>query len=150
MSITLIVLLVYLTKAGLQDLMTRTISTWWTVTCAIIFLILHGLSGTLWLSVIGLVGMGVLTIAPGLMGWWGGGDFKLFMALGAAVGLLMAVWIVALAFMLGLPLQGAMRRISARYLASGDAALVPLGTLVAVAGALSVAAYASIPFWHHG
>nr|WP_272880046.1 prepilin peptidase [Sulfoacidibacillus ferrooxidans] len=130
------VVFIFLAVVAYQDLTTRLIRDWWTLPWIAFFLFYNGVQHHLEPSIIGLVGMGVLLFIPGLLGWLGGGDWKMGMALGAGGGLVPALLLFALGFLLAPLLKTWLQRVSRRYVDEENAKLIPVGVLVFVADIL--------------
>lgn len=136
-------LLVYTLGTAWQDLRTRRVRNVWNVSWILIFLVLHALTHTLWLSVGGLLGMTLAAGFPAWVGWWGGGDWKIGMALGAAVGLVPACLLFALALLTARLYRARVRRISARWMNVQQARWDPLGVYLMA----PTVGYAIVALW---
>jgi len=102
------------------------------------FLLLHALSGSFWLSLIGALGMGLITVVPVITGRMGGADLPLFMALGAALGVLWAAVAVLITVVLVRVLGRRVAAWSGRY-RPNPRHLVPVAPLAALAVVLVTA-----------
>lgn len=93
--------------ASVQDLRTRTISNWWNGLWGFAFLGVHvWLFHTFLFSLYGMVVMGMATFVPTWKGYFGVGDWKMAMVLGAAAGFGVAGmgWILAMVIQLRSPM----------------------------------------------
>lgn len=95
----LVPLLILLTICVYTDLKRRLIYDWCTIPAMLYFLLVHLIAGSFVDSLLGLLGVGVVIYALALItkGGIGGGDIKLYAALGAAFGFTGGLWIAAIA-----------------------------------------------------
>ena len=126
----------YLAGAGWQDLRTRRICNLWNAGCGLGFILLHIWQGTWVAALIGLGVMGLGTLIPTLRGWWGVGDWKMAMVLGAAVGALPAALIWFAGCVIARWLQPWLQALSVRHMDETRAATIPLATVVGIAAAM--------------
>jgi len=99
MMLILVPLLILLTICVYTDMKRRLIYDWCTIPAMVYFLLVHLFAGSFVDSLLGLLGVGLIIYGLAWMtkGGIGGGDIKLYAALGAAFGFTAGLWIAAIA-----------------------------------------------------
>jgi|GEM_PF-923943 len=102
MLLILLPVLILLTICVYTDIKHRLIYDRWTIPSMIYFLIVQLMNGSLGKGIIGLLvlGLTIYALAWITKGGIGGGDIKLYAALGAAFGMMSGLWIAAIASIL--------------------------------------------------
>ncbi|MCY0869091.1 MAG: A24 family peptidase [Firmicutes bacterium] len=139
----LVVLFVFLVLASWMDLRRRMLPHFVTYGALGVVFCLQALSGSVWIALIGAIGMAVMVVVPVLTGSVGGADLPLFMTLGAALGLVGSLATLLLTILLVRLVGKHVARYSDRY-RPNPRLMVPVAPLAAVAATLVVAAV----WWH--
>lgn len=125
-------IMTYVGGAAWQDIRLRRIHNAWNGYWGLGFILLHVWAGTWMASLIGLGVMGMATLIPAIRGWWGVGDWKMAMVLGAAVGVLPALLIWLIGCMMAGWLQKWFHALSLRYMDEAMASKIPLAAAMAM------------------
>jgi len=134
--LVLVPLLILLTICVYTDMRRRLIYDWCTIPAMIYFLLIHIVYGSFADSLLGLLGVGLVIYALAWItrGGIGGGDIKLYAALGAAFGFTGGLWIAAIATIaaafsaMPLLLLRRFRRLPAKYHELPMAPFIAAGT----------------------
>lgn len=119
----------FVTGAAWQDWQTGRVRNVWTVPFLAGFVAYHIGTHTAWLSITGLIGCGLVALLPALQGRFGQGDLKLCVAMGAAMGVVPALFAWCAGMVLAPFMAPWIRRYSA-FWGRGEARGLPGAVLV--------------------